>query len=238
MLFSISTKLGSIRELKKIKNIKSKTSKNRSYYRSNTSSSDSDSDSYLSSESEGDRKRQPTERKEISDLDNVMTDSKKKNNNQHNDAIGYETKFDSKFSLSSGTQDPLRVVTVSLRGCKKQRASIIDCLKYLLGSIATNSMIKRKHTKPYERKMRSNNLEYSTSTGPYCTTHDINVPFFMLEFSISKIILHQFHVDNNEGELGVGYDMIIGRDLMVQLGLSANFKNEVLQWDGITVPMK
>ena len=32
--------------------------------------------------------------------------------------------------------------------------------------------------------------------------------------------------------------MIIGRDLMVQLGLSANFKRQVLQWDGTTLPMK
>ena len=32
--------------------------------------------------------------------------------------------------------------------------------------------------------------------------------------------------------------MIIGRDLMVQLGLTANFKRQVLQWDGATVHMK
>ena len=32
--------------------------------------------------------------------------------------------------------------------------------------------------------------------------------------------------------------MIIGRDLMVQLGLTADFKRQVLQWDGTTVPMK
>ena len=32
--------------------------------------------------------------------------------------------------------------------------------------------------------------------------------------------------------------MIIGRELMVQLGLSSEFKRQVLQWDGIIVPMK
>ena len=32
--------------------------------------------------------------------------------------------------------------------------------------------------------------------------------------------------------------MIIGCDVMVQLGLSANFKHQFLQWDGVTVPMK
>ena len=32
--------------------------------------------------------------------------------------------------------------------------------------------------------------------------------------------------------------MIIGRELMVQLGPPAEFKHQVLQWDGVTVPMK
>ena len=49
---------------------------------------------------------------------------------------------------------------------------------------------------------------------------------------------HRFHVDNNEGEFGIGYDLIIGRDLMVQPVLSADFKSQVLQWYDVTVPMK
>ena len=60
----------------------------------------------------------------------------------------------------------------------------------------------------------------------------------MPEFSSSKIISHRFHIDNNEGESGIGYGMIIGRNLMVQLGLSVYFKCQNLQWDGITVPIK
>ena len=32
--------------------------------------------------------------------------------------------------------------------------------------------------------------------------------------------------------------MIIGRDLMVQLGLTSNFNRQVFQWDGATVDMK
>ena len=32
--------------------------------------------------------------------------------------------------------------------------------------------------------------------------------------------------------------MIIGRNLMVQLGLLADFNRQILQWDGVKVPMK
>ena len=59
----------------------------------------------------------------------------------------------------------------------------------------------------------------------------------MIYFSGSKIIDHHFNVDNNKGELGICYDMIIGHDLMVELSLSDNFKPPVLQWDAVTVPV-
>ena len=51
----------------------------------------------------------------------------------------------------------------------------------------------------------------------------------MPDFSIIKIINHRLHVDNDKGELGIGYEMIIGRDLMVQLNLTADFKRQVFQ---------
>ena len=60
----------------------------------------------------------------------------------------------------------------------------------------------------------------------------------MAEFSSRNIINHLFHVDNNKGESGIGYDMKIGRDLMVQIVLTDEFKCQVLQWVGATVHMK
>ena len=47
-------------------------------------------------------------------------------------------------------------------------------------------------------------------------------------FSNSKIINHHVHVANKKGESGIGYEMIIGRDMMLQLGLVAGFKRQVL----------
>ena len=60
----------------------------------------------------------------------------------------------------------------------------------------------------------------------------------MPEFSRRNIILHRFRVNKNEGESGIGYNMIIGHGIVVQLGLLSDFKRKVLQWDEITVPMK
>ena len=57
-------------------------------------------------------------------------------------------------------------------------------------------------------------------------------------FSSSKIILHLFHVDNNEGKSSIGYDIIIDHDLLVQLGIFANFEHRFLQFGVFIVPMK
>ena len=146
-----------------------------------------------------------------------MTENLNKYKDQSNKAIDNESTFDnSSFILSSGTSDLLPVVTVYLRGEKKNREAVVSGLTCLWDSEATDSMIKRRHNKHYERRMRSNRVEYSTAASVYCTTHDVKVPFCIPEFSSSKIINHRFHVDNYEVESGIGYDVIIGRELMVQ----------------------
>ena len=60
----------------------------------------------------------------------------------------------------------------------------------------------------------------------------------MQYFTSINIIPHRFYVDNNEGELGIGYAIIIGSDLMVHIGHSANFRHQVIQLDVSVVLMK
>ena len=168
-----------------------------------------------------------------------MNNNSKTNKDQSNKAIKNEPAFDTNiFNLSSGNSNPLPVVTVSLLEVKKHRAKTVSGLTCLWDSGDTDSTIKRKRTKQYDLKIRSNKVEYSTATGMYCTTHDVKLPFGMPEFSTRKIINHRFHFENDKVESGICYDTIIGRDLMVQLGLTANFKRQLLQWDGNTVHMK
>ena len=71
--------------------------------------------------------------------------------------------------------------------------------------------------------MRSNKVECIIADGVYLTTHDVKVPFFIPDVCSRKIMNHSFHVNNDKGESGKGYDIIIERDLMVQLILTADF---------------
>ena len=88
----------------------------------------------------------------------VNTDIKIKD--QCNDAIAYEPEFDNTFSLyRDSIRYPLSVVTVTLIVGKKNRSNVIYVLTFLWDSGATDSMIKRKYTRPYEYRMRSNKVE-------------------------------------------------------------------------------
>ena len=60
----------------------------------------------------------------------------------------------------------------------------------------------------------------------------------MLELFLRTFITHQFQVDDNEGDTLICYDMIIGHNLMVQLGLVASFNCNVLEWYNTVVPIK
>ena len=92
-------------------------------------------------------------------LDNVVTSNLKTNKDQSNESINNETMFDTNsFNLSSGTSNPLPVVTVSFQVGKKHVSENVAGLTWLWDNRATNIMINRKHTKHYERKMRSNKV--------------------------------------------------------------------------------
>ena len=59
-----------------------------------------------------------------------MNSNTKTNKDQRDDVIGNDPKFDSSFNLSSGTKDPLPVVTVSLRGDKKNIATTVASITF------------------------------------------------------------------------------------------------------------
>ena len=58
----------------------------------------------------------------------------------------------------------------------------------------------------------------------YTSDYDVRIIFTMPEFLASKIINQRFHVDNEEEDMNIGYDMIIGRNLMTKLGLITDYK--------------
>ena len=75
------------------------------------------------------------------------------------------------------------------------------------------------------------------TSGPCKTTHDVKVPFNMPELSSRKMITNSFQVENAQDGTGIGYATIKGHDMMVKLGLKAEFGRQIMEWDKTVIPM-
>ena len=62
------------------------------------------------------------------------------------------------------------------------------------------------------------------------------ITFKLPEFSSSKDISWQMDIDKGKLE-ELGYDMIIGRDLLQALKMTIDFEYQVIKWEGTSVPM-
>ena len=52
------------------------------------------------------------------------------------------------------------------------------------------------------------------------------------------MISKRFHVNDKEGNVCIGYEMIMVCKLMVQLGLVADYKHKAIEWDNTVVNIK
>jgi hypothetical protein len=73
--------------------------------------------------------------------------------------------------------------------------------------------------------------------GQFTTDKTGLVTFSLPEFNLKKLISWKFHIDNRS-KLSSTYDMIIGRDLLGELGIILNFNDHTVTWDTDTIPMK
>jgi hypothetical protein len=65
------------------------------------------------------------------------------------------------------------------------------------------------------------------------------VTFSLPEFNLKKQMCSSwaFHVDDRS-ESSSTYDMIMGQDLLRELGIIMNFNDHTVTWDTDTIPMK
>ena len=97
-------------------------------------------------------------------------------------------KFNRNYSLADGpAKDPQPIVTMKLRGGNESRNTLFCGLTFLWDSGAFIRITRKKHIKPYESKLISNKVKYSTYTDLYWTIHDTKFHFSMQYFSSRKL---------------------------------------------------
>jgi hypothetical protein len=105
-------------------------------------------------------------------------------------------------------------------------------IKILLDSGSSGCLINPLLTKKLRKKTTLTSA-WKTVAGPITTTQRCTVEMYLPEFFRHKKITWTFHLANS-----IGYDMIVGRDLLDELGMTLDFKNHIMTWDSAEVPMK
>lgn len=106
-------------------------------------------------------------------------------------------------------------------------------LKVLLDSGASKSIISSKHTKKL-KSIKDEERTWTTACGTFTTNSKCKLEFSLYEFHARKLIEYEVH----ETTLPMAYDMIIGRDLLHELGVTIDFKDSTVTWDNVSIPMK
>ena len=72
--------------------------------------------------------------------------------------------------------------------------------------------------------------------GNFQTSKKCKTTFILKEFYENKSIEWNLHVDSTPGPHH--YNMIIGHDVMGELGITLDFKDQMMTWDDLTINMK
>lgn len=106
-------------------------------------------------------------------------------------------------------------------------------VKVLLDSGASASLI----TNTWAKKLKHHPAEqtnWTTSAGSFTTNQEAIVQIILPELHDKKTITFNCHIAPSLG----AYDIIIGRDILRQLGIILNFNQDTIDWDDAIIPMK
>ena len=86
--------------------------------------------------------------------------------------------------------------------------------------------------------LKEQHTKWNTVGGQFVTTLQREINFTLPEFSTSKDITWTCQEDSNTLRKNAQYDMIIGADLLSELGIELYFNTQRMIWEGIEIPMK
>ena len=200
---------------------------------------DSNNSKKSSTESTNKNKKSLFKHFEINSLDKIIENDNGKSEKLKNDIHSHELNFGfrkNKTKKVKFSQNLTPVTVVDIRGGKKGRSITQKGMRVLLDSGSSHSVATTACAKDYKHKWKPKKREFNTAAGVMGTKYESKMRFSLREFSESKIIKWKFSlVDKSED---IGYDMIIGRDLMKELGLVIDFNKLAVVWEGTSIPMR
>ena len=112
-------------------------------------------------------------------------------------------------------------------------------IRALVDTGTTGTMILRQYVSPKcAMGYKGKPINWTTLGGTFQSKRKAILEFKFPEFSLNKTIQWKCHVDDTTDHKKAQYDMIIGTDLLSELGLSIDFKHHTMTWEDVEVPMK
>ena len=189
-----------------------------------------------------DVKQSSTTKYECNRLDSITTNDAYKVKELRNDVYRHELRTNSKVEVPiKSNREDKNLTPVSLFSIRKgkqanKKGTKITGLKVLFDSGSSHSMATQRCAKENQTKILKKKTEFNVAGGSFHTDGEAVINFSLTEFSESKVIKWNFNIARDSEELG--YDMVIGRDLLMALGINLRFKDLTIEWEDTKIPMK
>ena len=108
--------------------------------------------------------------------------------------------------------------------------------RILFDSGCGGTLVNKSFVRKY-KKISTTSTNWTTKAGTFKTTRKVNCQFTLPEFHQGKDITWTMYVDDSDKRLN-NYDMIIGRDLLTELGIDLLFSSGEMKWEQAIVPMR
>ena len=115
----------------------------------------------------------------------------------------------------------------------KRENNTYATLKTLLDSGASATLITSKAVR-HLKKTSCEKTSFDCVAGSFSSRGKCHVQLKMAEFNPTAIISHNAHITDTLGQ----YDMIIGRELLHELGIDLHFSTATMHWQHVEVSMK
>ena len=107
-------------------------------------------------------------------------------------------------------------------------------MKILLERGASASIVHHSYVRKNDFTKSKNIHKWTTMAGTFKTTRSMKIELRLLELNSTANITVKCHVTKEKSN----YDLIIGRDVLRELGITLDFSNNTTNWQDITIPMK
>ena len=99
-------------------------------------------------------------------------------------------------------------------------------------------ILKDKVQKGRVQSKKKRRTKWKMYGGIFTTRYKSLIDFKMPEFDNDKVVTWACNVDDKTPQENAPYDMIIGMDLMTEIGIVIDCEDKVIKWEGQDIPMK